>query len=295
MNVRSKFLLVLSLALLAVGGCKSGGVKDDPLMALSAEEALTEGKALMELGKYRRAQEYLTHAFEIEPNSASGREGLLLAADALYLDGGTSNFIKAESKYRDFLNRFPTSDKAPYVQFQMANCLIKRMRKPDRDQSISLHALGALHEVLQLYPDSEYASEARGQIVLVRQNLAEHEFVVGLFNYKFKLYPAAVQRFSTVLDDYSDTAGLDRALLHLGMAQLKMNQFGEAFDAFERLRKDFPDSPFVAKIPAGRMAPEEAAAIAAEAVGAEAPAEEESETEDPPEEEDPAKEEAADA
>ena len=47
MNARSKLLLVVSLALLAAG-CKSGGVKDDPLMALSADEALTEGKALME-------------------------------------------------------------------------------------------------------------------------------------------------------------------------------------------------------------------------------------------------------
>ncbi|MFQ5349223.1 MAG: outer membrane protein assembly factor BamD, partial [Thermoanaerobaculia bacterium] len=252
MRFRSKLVLVVSLALLAAG-CKSGGVKEDPLMALSAEEALTEGKALMELGKYRRAQEYLTHAFEIEPNSASGREGLLLAADALFLDGGTTNFIKAESKYRDFLNRFPTSDQAPYVQFQMANCLIKRMRKPDRDQSISLQALAALHEVLQLYPDSEYAGEAREQIVLVRQNLAEHEFVVGYFNYRFKLYPAAVERFRTVLEEYPETTGLDRALFHLGMAQLKLNAWGEAAAAFDRLRAEYPDSPFVQKVPQDRL------------------------------------------
>ncbi len=248
MRIRSSLLVVACLALLAAG-CKSGGVKEDPMMALSAAEALEEGKSLMERGKYRRAQEYLTHAFEIEPNSASGREGLLLAADALYLGGGTSNFIKAESKYRDFLNRFPTSDRAAYVQFQMANCLIKRMRKPDRDQSISLQALGALHDVLQLYPDSEYSGQAREQIKLVRQNLAEHEFVVGFFNYRFRLFPAAIQRFRTVLEEYPETEGQDRVLFHLGLAELKMQDWGGAYDAFERLRDDFPDSPFVAKIP----------------------------------------------
>ena len=278
MNIRSRLLLVVSLALL-VAGCKSGGVKDDPLMALSADEALTEGKVLLEDGKYRRAQEYLTHAFEIEPNSASGREGLLLAADALFLDGGTSNFIKAESKYRDFLNRFPTSDKAPYVQFQMANCLIKRMRKPDRDQSISLQALGALGEVLQLYPDSEYASQAREQVVLVRQNLAEHEFVVGVFNARFRLYPAAVARFRTVLDEYPETEGVDQTLFHLGTAQLQMNDFGGALESFNRLRDEYPDSPFVQKIPQRRPAPGEAESPpeepAAEEPAAEEPVKEE--------------------
>ena len=257
MRTRATLILLVSLAVLAAG-CKSGQVKEDPMMALSAEEALAEGKALMELEKYRRAQEYLTHAFEVEPNSASGREGLLLAADALFLDGGVSNYIKAESKYRDFLNRFPTSDRSAYVQFQMANCLIKRMRKPDRDQSISVQALAALEDVLQLYPDSEYAAEAQTQVGVVRQNLADHEFVVGLFNYKFKLYPAAVSRFRTVLDDYPESEGQDKVLFHLGLALTKTNQPGEAVEAFDRLRAEYPESPWVAKVPGQRPAPSEA-------------------------------------
>lgn len=248
MRGRSSLLLAVLVALL-VAACRSGGVKEDPLMALSAEEALAEGKALLERKKYRRAQDYLTHAFEIEPNSASGREGLLLAADALFLDGGTTNFIKAESKYRDFLNRFPTSDKAPYVQFQMANCLIKRMRKPDRDQSISLQALTALGEVVQVYPDSEYADQAREQIGAVRQNLAEHEFVVGHFNYRFKLFPAAVERFRTALEDYPEADGQDRVLYFLGMSLLRLNEIGEAADAFARLRDEYPESPWLEKLP----------------------------------------------
>ena len=259
MRARATLVLIAALAVLAAG-CKSGAVKEDPLMALSAEEALAEGKALMEQEKYRRAQEYLTHAFEIEPNSASGREGLLLAADALFLNGGVSNFIKAESKYRDFLNRFPTSDRSAYVQYQMANCLIRRMRKPDRDQSISLQALAALEEVLQLYPDSEYAELAREQVGLVRQNLADHEFVVGMFNFKFRLYPAAVSRFQTVLDEYPETEGQDKALFHLGLALLKTNQWGEALETFNRLKSEHPDSPWVAKVPEQRRPPGEAEA-----------------------------------
>lgn len=269
MRIATKLLLMVCLVAL-LAGCKSGRVKEDPMMALSAEEALAEGKALMEAKKYRRAQEFLTHAFEIEPNSASGREGLLLAADALYLAGGSSNYIKAESKYRDFLNRFPTSDKAAYVQYQMANCLIERMRKPDRDQSISLQALTALQEVLQLYPDSEYAERAREQMVVVRQNLAEHEFIVGRFNLRFRLYPAAASRFSRVLEEYPRTEGQDRALFHLGLAHLKMKAWGKAYETFERLREEYPESEWIAKIPEARRLPEGAEAAAEEDDGGEA-------------------------
>jgi outer membrane protein assembly factor BamD len=263
-------MLVFVCLVALTAGCKSGGPREDPLMALSAEEALAEGKVLMEAEKYRRAQAYLTHAFEIEPNSASGREGLLLAADALYLDGGPTNFIKAESKYRDFLNRFPTSDKAPYVQFQMANCLIKRMRKPDRDQSISLQALSSLQDVLQLYPDSEYADQAREQVAVVRQNLADHEFVIGFFNLRFRLYPAAVSRFQAVLDDYPETEGQDRALFHLGLTHLKLQSWGDAYDTFERLRGEYPDSEWVQKIPEVRRASPEPGTKAEDGAGEEA-------------------------
>ena len=57
--------------------------------------------------KYNKAGALLTHAFEVEPNSRSGREALLLAADAYFLHGGSDDYIKCEAKYRDFLNRFP--------------------------------------------------------------------------------------------------------------------------------------------------------------------------------------------
>jgi outer membrane protein assembly factor BamD (BamD/ComL family) len=110
---RQERLLQVSLVLLfvaLVAGC--GGVKEDPILQLSAEEALEIGKELMEKKKYSQAREYLSHTFEVAPNSAAGREALLLVADAYYLDGGSENFIRAEAKYRDFLNRFPVQEDA---------------------------------------------------------------------------------------------------------------------------------------------------------------------------------------
>lgn len=246
-------LVAFTAVILAAGGCKSDGgvgkLEDDPILRLSAEESLATGKQLMEQKKYARAREYLTHAFEVEPNSASGREALLLAADTLFLQGGTDNYIKAEAKYRDFQNRFPTSERSGYVQFQIAHSLSKRMLRPDRDQSATYKALEAFQEVILLYPDSEYANQAREQVIVVRQNLAESEYLKGRFNYRFGLFNAAIARLETIEKDYPHYAEMDKVLFHLGVSHLKLRQGSKAVEYFQRLRQEHPESEWLEKVP----------------------------------------------
>jgi outer membrane protein assembly factor BamD len=242
------------LALSAVG-CKSASPADDPILQLSAEESLAQGKDLLAKEKYSRARPYFTHAFEVEPNSAIGREGLLLAADTFYQEGSNSNYIQAEAKYRDFLNRFPTSSQAPYVQFQIANSLAKRMEKPDRDQTVTRKAVEAYEELLRLYPTSEYSAQATEQIKVVRANLAEHEFVVGRFYQRFGIPRAATARYEFLLSEFPEYPEKDKVFFNLGLSYNSMGQPADARKAFDRLRADYPESPLLREIPEIREAP----------------------------------------
>ncbi|HET9229223.1 MAG TPA: outer membrane protein assembly factor BamD [Thermoanaerobaculia bacterium] len=245
-------VLLLLVLLVALAGCKSGRGAEDPLLQLSAEESLVMGKELLTQQKYARARPYFQHAFEVEPNSAIGREGLLLAADTYYQEGGTANYVQAEAKYRDFLNRFPTSEQAPYVQFQIANSLAKRMEKPDRDQTVTRKALDAYRELARLYPTSEYAAQAQEQISLVHNNLAEHEFTVGRFYLRYGIYMGAVQRFETLLNEFPQYPNRDKVIYHLGLAYDKMGKLEDADKTFDRLKTEYPESPFLAEIPQRR-------------------------------------------
>jgi outer membrane protein assembly factor BamD len=245
-------LLAVAALALAAGGCHHG-IHEDPILRLSAAEALTQGKDLMAKKKYAKARRFLSHSFEVEPNSLSGREALLLLADSYYLDGGSVNDIQAEAKYRDFLNRFPTSPQAGYAQFQIANSLAERMEKPDRDQSATDKALEAYQELIRLYPTSEYVAEAKTRMIKVRDNLAEHEFVVGHFYLDMRAPASAVTRLQRLVDEYPDYSKLDKALYYLGVAYSRSRRpedAGKAAEIFERLRKDYPQSPYVAEIPA---------------------------------------------
>lgn len=228
--------------------CK-GGPAADPILQLSAQEALEQGKALMADEKYLRARDFLTHAYEVEPNSLAGREALLLTADSFYQDGGNSNYVQAEARYRDFLNRFPTSDKAAYAQFQIANSLAQRMRRPDRDLTATSDALSAYQDLIRLYPTSEYAAQAREKIRLVKENLADHELAIGEFYLRYRLASAAVKRFEYLLENYPEYTAKDKALLDLGVGYVRMRQADKARETLERLTREFPDSEYVKEFP----------------------------------------------
>ncbi|MEZ5331028.1 MAG: outer membrane protein assembly factor BamD [Thermoanaerobaculia bacterium] len=238
-------LLALCAALV---GCHSAP-KDDPILKLSSEEAFAEGQRLVEEKKYDRAQEYFGHAFQVAPNTSVGREALLLQAEALYLDGGEDNYIKAEARYRDFLNRFPTSDRADYAQYQLARSLEARMRKPDRDQSATRKALDAYGDLLQLFPTSEYVDEAEAGIDRIRDNLAEHEFLVGKYQLRRGLAGAAVSRFEGLLEGYPEYGDRAKVLHHLGRAYHKMDEDQKALETFERLEQEYPESEWARDIP----------------------------------------------
>ena len=246
-RLRIPSLLVFVLAL-AAAGCGSS-IQDDPILRLSAAESLAEGKRLFEGEKYRQARPYLQHAFEVEPNSATGREALLMVADALFAEGGNTAMVQAEAKYRDFQNRFPTSERAAFVQAQVAASLSARMERPDRDQEVTRKALAAYEDLLRLYPTSPQAEAGAEPLREVRANLAAHELVVGRFYYRFGLPGAAANRLEYLLANFPAYAERDRALLYLGLAYQKMKKPEEASAAFSRLRAEHPQSPWIAEIP----------------------------------------------
>jgi hypothetical protein len=95
----------------------------------------------------------------------------------------------------------------------------------------------------------EYASQAREKIRVVRENLAAHEMMVGQFYLDYRLPGAAVERFEYLLENYPAYSEKDKALFKLGVARLDARRGAAAREAFDRLGREFPDSPWVSQIP----------------------------------------------
>ena len=245
-RLRSLALAGIVLGALLAAGCRSGP-RADPILQMSAAEALAEGQRLFAAKKYGQAHPFFMHAFEVEPNSPSGREALLLAADSLFMAGGDANFLQAEARYRDFQNRFPTSDRAPYVQLQIGRSLAERMERPDRDQKVTRQAREAFEDLLRLYPASVEADPALAELRKVKDRLAAHEAGVGEFYLRFGLPFASVARFEALLAAYPEYSATDEVLFHLAAAYDRMQKSEEAERTRRRLREEFPASPWTGR------------------------------------------------
>lgn len=247
---RLTLTLLLVPAVLYAAAC-GGKRREDPILRLSAAEALEMGQELLAQEKYFKAEQHLTHAFEVEPNSRTGREALLLAADALYLRGGPDNFIRCEAKYRDFLNRFPTSERADYAQFQVANCLSSRVEKPDRDQKVTRQAFEAYEELLRLYPTSGYDAEARQKMEEVIGLLAAHELSIADFYLSYgrgALCIAAIHRIEYLRREYPAFAEGEDVLFLLGKAYERCRREEDAIATFGELRRSYPESKHLGEV-----------------------------------------------
>ncbi len=250
--MRKRVLLGLLLAAVA---CKSG-IEDDPILRLSSAEALETGLELMAQEKYSKARDYLTHAFEVDPNSEGGQTALLMVADSHFQQGGETNWVRSESRYRDYLTRFPTSEKADYVQYQIAKSLAARVERPDRDQTATNQAIEEFRTLQRLFPSSEYAELAAEEIVSLRGRLADHHYAVADFYLRYRNPLGAQWRLEKMLEDFPDYPEVDKVLFRLGQSHMRQLKFADAKETFERLRTEFPHSEWIGEIPADIPEPE---------------------------------------
>ncbi|HSG40885.1 MAG TPA: outer membrane protein assembly factor BamD, partial [Thermoanaerobaculia bacterium] len=106
-------------------------------------------------------------------------------------------------------------------------------------------------ELTRLYPTSEYAAQAREQMKAVTANLAEHEFAIGRFYQRYGLPVAAAERFEFMLKNYPQYPEPDKVIYHLGVAYRDSQKGEEAKKTFDRLRTEFPQSPYLAELQSG--------------------------------------------
>ncbi len=171
----------------------------------------------------------------------------LAIADSYFNDKGALNFGEALNGYRNFLTYFPNHEKADHAQFMVGMSLFRQVLAPDRDQAQTLKAIAEFRKVETGYPGSPYVEQARRQIDLCLDLLADHERLIGWFYQRRKVWPAAVDRYTAILDKYPNYHHMNRVLFDLGRCNLNLGNrlSGEAY--FGQLWHNDPDGTLSAK------------------------------------------------
>ena len=141
-----------------------------------------------------------------------------------------------------FIQLHPGHRDIAYAYYLRALNHYEQIADIQRDQKGTELALGALQEVVNRFPDSAYARDARLKIDLCRDHLAGKEMEIGRWYQGQKLYPAAINRFQRVIDDFQTTNHTPEALHRLTEIYLTLGLVDQARRTAAVLGHNYPGS-----------------------------------------------------
>ena len=115
----------------------------------------------------------------------------------------------------------------------------------DRDPSKSKQAFEDFRRLIQQYPESKYAADARQRMVFIKNRLAKYEVAIARFYMRREAFIAAANRGKYILEHYPDSNQVQQALEIMVecYGQLELEELRE--NAMKTLKLNFPDSEFI--------------------------------------------------
>ena len=231
-------IVIAATAMLA--GCAS---KEDDLGLdrTPADKLYNEALVLQQAGKRSDAVKKFEDVDRLHPYSEWAKKSVLMQAYTQFERGAYTECITSA---RRFVTLYPGSPDAAYAQYLLAESYFRQIPDVSRDQERTNKALEAYAELIQKYPTSPYADDARKKILTVKDQLAGKEMDVGRFYLRKGQYLAAINRFKLVTTDFQTTRHVEEALARLVEAYYALGVVNEAQTAAAVLGHNFPDSPW---------------------------------------------------
>ncbi len=175
------------------------------------------------------------------PYSIWARRAMLMSAYCYYRSNHYTEAIAGADQY---ISLHPGSREVAYAFYLKAISLYEQIVDVGRDQTTTENALTALQDVVQRFPDTEYARDATLKIDLTLDHLAGKEMAVGRYYLNQQDYIGAINRFRTVVEQYQKTSQIAEALERLTEAYYALGLYNEAKSAAAVLGANYPGSPW---------------------------------------------------
>ncbi len=213
-------------------------LKEDP-SKLPVEELYNRGVDALNRKNYSVAVKQFDLVEQNHPYSSWAVNAQLMQGYAEYLNAHYTDAIGVLDR---FIQLHPAHRDIAYAYYLRALCYYEQIADIHRDQKGTQEALGALQDVVNRFPDSAYARDARLKIDLARDHLAGKELEVGRFYQQQRLYTAAIGRFQRVVDDFQTTNHVPEALHRLTEIYLQLGLVDQARKTAAVLGHNYPGS-----------------------------------------------------
>ena len=240
------------LVLTGLAGCSWLPDQIDTTADWSAQQLYNAAREARQEGNYQTAIEYYEKLQARYPFGRFAQQGQLELIYVYYKSSNPDSAIAAADRFIRTYPRHPFVDYAYYIKglsnYERDISLLRRLLPGDptkTDTSSAQQSFNDFAELVQKFPDSKYAEDARQRMLFLRNNLAAYENHVADFYFRKKAYVAAVNRSTYVLENFSTTPAVSDALAIMTKSYLAMQMPELANDSFRVLELNYPDSAHI--------------------------------------------------
>ena len=211
----NKILLFLAVTLMLTSCAKDENKKSilkEESLDLQVLEAYQEGKNFLDAGDPLYAASKFNEAELLFPQSEWAPKSALMAAYAYY----SYDYLKdAIAELDRFLIVYPKYKSLDYVYYLLGISYYEQIVDEKKDLQSIIKAKKYFEIVINDYPKTSYALDAKFKIDLINDLLASKEMYVGRYYFEKKKWIPAINRFKTIVDDFETTIYAEEALHRL--------------------------------------------------------------------------------
>ena len=244
--LRALVIAATGLALLALGGCAGDNDRD---LQSGAEQIFAKARSSMDSGNFRNAILYYEALEARYPFSNQAKQAQLDLIYAYYKNGEMESAIDAASQFERENPTHPRVDYALYMrglaQFRgQTNWFYRTLRVDlsERPPAGARESFSAFSQLLQRFPNSIYAADARQRMIFLRNRLAEHENHVARYYFSRNAYLAALNRAKFAMQSYDGAPAVADSLRIMIDCYRALGMTDLANDARKVLAESYPEA-----------------------------------------------------
>jgi outer membrane protein assembly factor BamD len=221
----------------------------DETRTWSASKLYAEARDELSSGNYEQAIRHFEKLESRYPFGVYAQQAQMEIAYVHYRQGEQAQALAAVERFIKLHPNHPNVDYMYYlrglINFNDKVSFFNFLSKQDlseRDPKAAREAFDAFKQLVDRFPNSIYADDARARLNYLVNAMARYEVHVANYYYRRGAYLAAVNRAQNVVRDYSNAPAVEEALFimvrsydALGMPELRD-------DASRVFKKNFPDS-----------------------------------------------------
>lgn len=249
-NVPMFRTLLMGIVLLAAGGCSLFADKEDVPANWSAARLYDEATAAYNKKSYETAIKYYQELEKRFPFGPFAQRAQLDVGFAHLDNGEPEAALSAGNRFIRLNPRHEKVDRAYYLRglatFDDRSGKLGPVRffnPSTRDPRTLQESFQYFSELVNKFPDSTYAADAKQRMIYLRNTLADHELHVARFYVKRGAYIAAINRAKYVVESLPETPATAEALGILVRCYKLLGLHYLANDSLRVLRLNYPDHP----------------------------------------------------